>query len=231
MKYAYDLHIHSVLSPCADELMTPNNILNMAMLNELDFIAVTDHNSLKQLDVINEIAESYDFILIPGVEVQVNGGHILCYFTDFDSAHEFDLFLERYIIKKDIECEQFLMDVYDSVIGQVPYYLISDVKVSFEDILKKVKQLNGITVLSHLDRPSYSALHFINEDNIDLFDGIELSKLCDAQVFLKQNPLIRNKPLFINSDSHQIVSLSLRENFIELKEKSIEAFFDYFGAS
>ena len=32
MKIYYDLHIHSVLSPCADDLMTPNHIVLMAKL-------------------------------------------------------------------------------------------------------------------------------------------------------------------------------------------------------
>ncbi|MDO5479206.1 MAG: histidinol-phosphatase, partial [Clostridia bacterium] len=29
MKLYYDLHIHSALSPCGDNDMTPNNIVNM----------------------------------------------------------------------------------------------------------------------------------------------------------------------------------------------------------
>ena len=36
MKCAVDLHIHSCLSPCGDEGMTPNNICNMARLKELE---------------------------------------------------------------------------------------------------------------------------------------------------------------------------------------------------
>ena len=40
-----DLHIHSCLSPCGDALMTPNNIVGMAFIKELDCIAVTDHNA------------------------------------------------------------------------------------------------------------------------------------------------------------------------------------------
>ena len=40
----YDLHIHSALSPCSDDDMTLNNIVNMACLKELDLIAITDHN-------------------------------------------------------------------------------------------------------------------------------------------------------------------------------------------
>ena len=55
---AVDLHIHSALSPCADDDMTPNNILGMAALKGLDMIAVTDHNSGGQLRSVIRAAEN-----------------------------------------------------------------------------------------------------------------------------------------------------------------------------
>ena len=48
-KKYYDLHIHSCLSPCADNDMTPSNIAGMASLKGLDIIALTDHNTIKEL--------------------------------------------------------------------------------------------------------------------------------------------------------------------------------------
>ena len=44
-----DLHMHSCLSPCADDDMTPANICGMAHLKGLDAIAVTDHNTARNL--------------------------------------------------------------------------------------------------------------------------------------------------------------------------------------
>ena len=44
MKYYYDFHLHSCLSPCGDEDMTPNNIVGMAKLLGLDVIALTDRD-------------------------------------------------------------------------------------------------------------------------------------------------------------------------------------------
>ncbi|MEG2203410.1 MAG: PHP domain-containing protein, partial [Christensenellaceae bacterium] len=47
MQIYYDFHIHSALSPCGEDDMTPNNIVNMAKIKGLDAIAVCDHNSTK----------------------------------------------------------------------------------------------------------------------------------------------------------------------------------------
>ena len=51
----YDLHIHSALSPCGDDTMTINNIFNMSYIKGLELIAITDHNSLKQQNYLEEI--------------------------------------------------------------------------------------------------------------------------------------------------------------------------------
>ena len=49
---SYDLHIHSCLSPCGDDDMTPGNIVGMAAIKGLDVIAVTDHNSCKNCPAV-----------------------------------------------------------------------------------------------------------------------------------------------------------------------------------
>lgn len=44
-EFRAELHIHSCLSPCADDDMTPANIAGMALLAGADVAALTDHNS------------------------------------------------------------------------------------------------------------------------------------------------------------------------------------------
>ena len=44
-RYYYDLHMHSCLSPCAEDDMTPANMAGMASLCGLQLAALTDHNS------------------------------------------------------------------------------------------------------------------------------------------------------------------------------------------
>ena len=57
MNIVCDLHMHSALSPCALEEMTPNNMVNMALLQELTAIAVTDHNSCRNAAAVMEVAQ------------------------------------------------------------------------------------------------------------------------------------------------------------------------------
>lgn len=56
MRLTYDFHIHTALSPCGDNDMTPANLAGMAALAGLDAIAVTDHNSCGNCAAVMEAA-------------------------------------------------------------------------------------------------------------------------------------------------------------------------------
>ena len=69
-KILYDLHIHSALSPCADNDMTPVNIGAMSSAKGLQIIAVADHNAIANVAAAREVGEALDVIVVPAVELQ-----------------------------------------------------------------------------------------------------------------------------------------------------------------
>ena len=69
MRIAYDLHLHSCLSPCGDRDMTPSNLVNMARLAGLDCIALTDHNSCLNVPAARKAAEGTGLTVVPGMEL------------------------------------------------------------------------------------------------------------------------------------------------------------------
>ena len=86
-QFAYDLHIHTCLSPCGDELMTPPNIANMAYIKGLDLIAVTDHNTALNAAAVMRAAEELPLEVIAGIEVTTAEEiHVVCLFPDAESA-------------------------------------------------------------------------------------------------------------------------------------------------
>ena len=85
----YDLHIHTALSPCADNDMTPNNIVNMALLKGLDVIAVTDHNSAENARAVIKAGEKAGLTVIAGMEIETSEEvHVLSLFPSADAAEE-----------------------------------------------------------------------------------------------------------------------------------------------
>ena len=132
MKFSYDFHIHSALSPCAEEEMTPNNIVNMAVLNGLDLIAVTDHNAAGNLEAIEKCARRKNLVLVPGIEVESEEEvHVICLFPDVKSAMEMADMVKEHLPaienREDILGTQYLFDEWDRIVGKAVSYTHLDV--------------------------------------------------------------------------------------------------------
>jgi len=200
----------------------------MAMLKNLDFVAITDHNSSKQLFVVDEIEVAYDFILIPGIEVTVEENFdVLCYFKTYENAHKLDIILENYLDGTwgpFSQEDQMITDVYDETVSTFSKPLRST-SIPYHELYRIVKELDGAIVLAHIDRKNKTPLNTFKLDDIP-FDGIELQQYFKQQ-YLEKHPELNKYKIFSSSDSHTLLTISERIESIELKEKSIDAFFEY----
>ncbi len=219
MKLYYDLHIHSALSPCGDEDMTPNNIVNMAMLKGLDLIAVTDHNSAANVRSVASAAKG-KIGFIPGIEVTTSEEvHVLCYFDSIDAAEDMGELLKKHLSpiknRPDIFGRQCVMDQYDRIVGEEVYLLINAVDLDIYEVQKAAQARNGIFVPAHIDRTSYSVTSNLGFLPPDLaVDGLEitaegLGRFKDKYDF----------EILTSSDAHYLENIAEREHFFDLEGK------------
>ena len=127
-RYYCDLHIHSCLSPCGDEDMTPGNIVGMAQLNGLGIIALTDHNSTKNCPAFFKIAKANGIIPVAGMELTTaEDVHVVCLFRNLEDAMAFGEFVESKRIRirnrPDVFGNQQITDENDEVCGEEPRYV------------------------------------------------------------------------------------------------------------
>ncbi|NLO81756.1 MAG: PHP domain-containing protein [Clostridiales bacterium] len=221
MKIAVDLHIHSALSPCADDDMTPNNIVNMAVLKGLDAIAVTDHNSCDNVEAVIKAAGNR-IIIVPGMEVQSREDvHLLCYFNHLEALREFDGHIRKYLDGLDNISEifgnQYIMDERDQIIGERKEMLLSSVDLSVEQLVQLAVNFGGVAVPAHVDRPSYSIisqLGFIPPDlNIRVLEFSHNSGSIVSQMQEYQR--------IISSDAHSLGEILEREMFLDVDNVSL----------
>ena len=228
MKVSYDLHIHSVLSSCADDSQTPNNILNMVMLKELGMISITDHNSCKQYPTLEQLIESYDYFLMYGIEAQVKEGfHVLSYFGKFKDVMRFDGELETYLdhnIKESYGSAQ-VCDEFDEVAEIIPYSLHQSLDLDLVEYIKLVRKYNGLVVLAHINRPgSTGYLTYYHEFKKYDIDAIEILGRENEKDLEEKYPEIKDYVHLFNSDAHSVVDINEAINFIDLDEVSFEGF-------
>ena len=231
MKLYYDLHIHSALSPCADESMTPNNIVLMAKIKGLDMISLTDHNSVKNMGPVAKICEKENILFIPGIEIEtIEGVHLLCYTDSLEAMMKIGEVTEKHLGMIENRPEffgtQWVMNEKDEVIERVKPLLIQSTTLTIQDVIKLVHEIGGVVIAAHLNKREHSILTnlgFIPQDL--LIDGFELN----AYVLKKDkdSPKWGDYLVFINSDAHQLGDISEAENVIILENKSRFDFFSY----
>lgn len=224
-----DLHIHTALSPCGDNDMTPNNIINMSIIKGLDVIAITDHNSCKNAEACMKAAIGKEIIVVPGIEIQTREDiHALCLFKDLNSAEEFEkhvyLNLPDILNKAEIFGEQLILDSNDMIVGNVERMLLTSTDISFDDAFYIVNKLDGVFIPAHIDREAFSIiwnLGFIPEYlNIKTIEYFSIEKI---QEFIKKG-IIRGDYNFIkSSDAHYLFQIMEREEAFEIKALGVNS--------
>ena len=223
MRIAVDLHIHSALSPCAHEDMTPNNIVNMALIKGLDAIAVTDHNSCDNIRSVLAVAGD-ELVILPGMELQsMEEVHMLCYFADVTDLEDFEAFVVRSHLTDLKNNPQFfgrqlIMDESDEITGEREEMLISSLELSIEDVVMEVKKRGGVVVPAHIDRSSYSIisqLGFIPPEYD--FNVLEISQN-GLQTYVRDDS--DTVTYISSSDAHCLEDILERESFIYVEERS-----------
>jgi PHP family Zn ribbon phosphoesterase len=229
MKYYVDLHIHSALSPCADNDMTPNNIVNMALIKGLDIIAVTDHNSAENTEAVLKCAEKAGIIAIPGMELETREEvHVVCLFPCLDSVLKMQELVYRTMPlmdnREDIFGEQIILDENDNIKGRLKRMLLIACDLSLEEALFAATDLNGVMIPAHVDRDSYSIMSNLGmiPDEINI-KYLEISKQCNLDNYLKLNPKLTKYKFIKSSDAHHLGDILEKETSIELPERSAKS--------
>lgn len=225
MKYFYDLHLHSALSPCGDEDMTPNNIVNMALLKGLDIIALSDHNTAGNLRAIVSAAENR-LLVVPAIEVESSEEvHIVCYFPSVDIAEQFSEELRTHLPpiqnRPDIFGKQLYLSEKDEIVGEEQQLFVCASGLSIEQVFFRVKAYGGAPVPAHIDRTSSSILSNLGFLPPDLpITALEITKKNRAELA----PRYAGFQILTSSDAHYLENISEPEYTLDLEEKSIACF-------
>ncbi|MDZ4122071.1 MAG: PHP domain-containing protein [Candidatus Cloacimonadaceae bacterium] len=211
--YKADLHIHSVLSPCGGLEMSPTAMIERCKELQIDWIAITDHNSMANCPAYEKIACSSGIAFTWGVEIQTSEEiHLLVYFDDKDKAMEFDKLLYDSLlpIKNDPEFfgDQVVIDENENIINVVERALINSRIWSIDEVMDIARSFSGYCVPAHIDAEANSIigqLGFI--PNPDLFDALGITAGLDVDGFLQKHKAIRREQLIRCSDAHYLGDL------------------------
>lgn len=209
----YDLHIHSCLSPCADQTMTPNNIVNMAMLIGLKAISVTDHNSMKQQKALLACAKRVKMDYLIGVELQTREEvHILGYFAKEEQIDPFQQWIDEHSSGMPNNIAYFghqtIMNDQDEIVGEENQLLLDSLNASLEECVSAIAGFGGKAVLAHAiyrGNGIITQLGFIPPQL--QVAGIEVRNLSQIAAIKENSPWIQDGLWLCSSDAHQLVDI------------------------
>ena len=228
MRLYYDLHIHSALSPCGDNDMTPNNIVNMSLIKGLDIIAVTDHNSCGNVRAVIEAAAG-QLLVIPGIEVETSEEiHVVCYFPAVENAEEMWKYVREHMQdiknREEIYGEQLYMDSEDNITGREEILLVTATTLDIYEVFSAAKRFGGTAVPAHIDRSSYSVLSNLGFIPPDLeFSALEITP--KNRTALEGE--YKKYKIISNSDAHYLENISEPEFYVDIMSKSAEKVLEY----
>ncbi|HLN53894.1 MAG TPA: PHP domain-containing protein [Lentimicrobium sp.] len=204
-----DLHIHTILSPCAGLEMSPKNIVRKALENQLDIIGITDHNSTRQCEIVFKEALKSGITVYTGVEITTKEEiHCLAFFSNPFDLSNFQLILDDNlpVIKNDplLFGYQVVVDENENIIFEEEKLLINALALGIEKIESIVHQLNGLFIPAHIDKSKnsiISQLGFIPESI--KADAFEVTKhVSNIDRILEVNQLPASTIILKNSDAH-----------------------------
>lgn len=231
MKVYYDFHIHSCLSPCSDEDMTPNNIVNMSLLKGLNVIALTDHNTMKNCPSVMKIAEGTGLLVIPGMEIQTREDvHVVALFKDIESAALMESILDEHRLmlphRPDKFGQQIIMNDKDEAIEEYSITLMASIDLGIDQIIKTVVEMGGAVFPAHINKQANSVLAnlgFIPKDwtisAVEVFRPDENIELVNQ--YKESFKILRN------SDAHYLQDISEAENTLDIPSLSCEEIIKY----
>jgi PHP family Zn ribbon phosphoesterase len=222
-----DLHIHTCLSPCADLDMSPKAILERSAEKKLDIIAICDHNSAENVEACMRAGLKHGIRVLPGMEVNSREEvHTLAIFETAEQAlamQEIVYLHGKGTNRPDVFGDQVIANEFDEVEGFNDRLLIGAVNLGFRDVIKEVRRLGGLTIASHIDRPSYSLLSqlgFIPPD-VEL-DALEIFHKNKQEEMCRDVPGMRDLPVVSSSDAHFLSDIGRSHTVFFLEAPSVE---------
>ena len=205
-----DLHVHTLLSPCAAIEMTPRNIIRHAQNAGIDIVAITDHNAGDNVVAALRASEGTGVTVLPGMEVQTREEvHLVTLFAKMRDFAKWCriISLHRSTLRNDEKKfgAQFVVDEKDNWIRTEDSMLLASTDLGIDEVTEQVLEMGGLVIAAHVDRPAYSLLSQLGffPPNVRV-SAVEVSRNTPWDKARERFSAIGEIPVVASSDGHTI---------------------------
>ena len=204
--YQAELHVHTVLSPCAAVEMIPPLIVDQALARGITLLAVTDHNSSANASAVMQAARDTPLSVLPGMELQTREEvHLLCLFDTLEQLEAWQARVDELLPKIPNNIgffgEQFVVDAEGEFIRREERLLLNSVDIELEHAAQEVTALGGLAIPAHVDRKANGLIEILGLVPPG-FEALEISRYCSPQSALQKFPQLNGHTLLQSGDVH-----------------------------
>jgi hypothetical protein len=203
--------------------MIPPLIVEEALDQGIQVIAITDHNASANASAVQQAARHSQLIVIPGMELQTREEvHVLCLFDTLEQLSALqqwvDLHLPEIPNNPDFFGEQFIVDSTGDFIAREERLMINSVDATLDQSWAQVNTLGGLFIPAHVNRKAFGLLSVLGlvPDNFPV-EALEISRHLRPEETLRKVPQMAGYPLIQNGDVHYL------EDFLGATTWTVEA--------
>jgi 3',5'-nucleoside bisphosphate phosphatase len=222
--YRAELHVHTVLSPCAGVEMIPPLIVQEALEHGIRLMAITDHNGSANAKAVIEAASGTELVVLPGMELQTKEEvHLLCLFDRLEQLAEWQKTVDELLpeIPNTVEFfgEQFVVDASGEFVRREERLLLNSVDIELEHAAQQVNRLGGLAIPAHVDRKANGLIEILGLIPPG-FEALEISRHISPEAARQKFPQLRGYPLLQSGDVHFLDSF-LGSTELEIEKTTI----------
>lgn len=223
----FDFHMHSCLSPCGDDSMTPADMAAMCALAGYDAVALTDHNTTDNCPAFCAAAEERGLLALPGMELTTaEEVHVVCLLPDLEAAAAFGALVRQRLNLGENHPEffgrQLVMDKEDHLLREETALLAGATDISVMEVPALVKDFGGVAYPAHIDRPAFSLISNLGFWLPDAgFPLAELSLRCPAEFTCR--PDLAGVRFIRGCDAHALDQIPDAEQILQVSARTARA--------
>jgi hypothetical protein len=203
--------------------MHPSAVVDEAVSQGVDVIAICDHNSSENVPYVLKAARGKPIVVIPGMEVTTREEvHVIALFEDTASLSALQEYVYANLSGLNDE-KAFGLQPIVNEIGEVEGFnerlLIGATGISLEDLVSRIHEQSGLAIAAHIDRPSFSVISQLGflPEHVP-FDALEISSRLGIRGGREKFPELAHNTFITSSDAHFIKDIGTRFTAIFMEE-------------
>lgn len=202
-----DFHLHSCLSPCGDLSMSPRTVASLLSARGVALAALTDHNSALNVPAFFAACRAEGIAPLAGIEAQTaEECHALCLFAECETAlllgEELYALMPPVMNIPEKTGDQVYVDENDDILGEVDKYLVTSADIALESLAERVRELGGLFIPAHVDRPAFSMTSQLGFIVAGPWDALEIVRMKGTDGESGPGIDTMGYPLITSSDAH-----------------------------